>query len=112
MRNTWIAISLCLGLLGAAGCASEEDREKAELRAQIEAGLVEYEELLERYNALRAELRPGAPPQSNAKASAYQYVLSNDPEPRLLKLNLGQLEGSIEILRAGVARYEEQLATR
>ena len=50
MRTALIAISLCLAL-GAAACTSEEERQKAQLRAQIEEGLVEYEAVLERYNA-------------------------------------------------------------
>ena len=111
MRTALIAISLCLAL-GAAACTSEEERQKAQLRAQIEEGLVEYEAVLERYNAVIADLDPDAPTRPNTARPAYQYVLSNDPEPRLLRVNLEQLEGSIELIRDQTARWEEQLARR
>lgn len=111
MRTALIAISLCLAL-GAAACSSEEEREKARLRAQIEQRLVEYEAVLARYNAATAALDPDALPMQNTAASAYQYVLSNDPEPRLLRVNLEQLEGSIMRLRSQTAQWEERLATR
>ena len=112
MRTTWIAISLCLALLGAAGCTSAEDREKAELRAQIEAKLAEYEELHARWNAALAELRPDWPEMADHVTGAHRYALSNDPEPRLLRGSLESIEDSLAILRGQVERDEAQLAAR
>ncbi len=61
MRTALIAISLCLGLLGAAGCASEEDREKERLRGKIEVGLAEYRGLHEQYRARHSQVYPDSP---------------------------------------------------
>ncbi len=112
MRTIRIPMFLCLALLGVGGCASEEDREKARLTAEIEEGLVEYRQLLERSNELKVALDPSWPGAPDDVTSAYRYVLSNDPDSGMLEFQLQQLATSIETMRGWIARDEERLAKR
>ncbi len=112
MRMTRIAISLGLALMGLAGCTSEEEREKARLRAEIEEKLAEYRSLLDRRNELEAALRPEVPPAPDNTTNAYEYVLSNDPDSRSLALQLQQLERKLDWMRDRIADREERLAKR
>ena len=119
MRTTWIAISLCLALLGAAGCSSEEDREKAELRAQIEAKVVELEKLFVRQQSLKDELYPDWPQASNQVGSMAAHNLSADfsdltptQSRAVLLTTLQALEDDIWLRQERIAEWEAKLASR
>ena len=118
MRTALIAISLCLALLGAAGCSSEEDREKERLRGQIQAKMVEYEGLHEQYRARHSRVYPDSPhPRDQLSGLVHDNLeasgtMTGRKGVQVLEYTLSVVNDRIATVRGGMERLEAAAARK